>query len=48
MMQVGFVVLLLLMGFVIFNDIQKTISGGSQQTQQTEQQKPPSEKEPDK
>jgi regulator of sigma E protease len=39
MMQVGFVMLVLLMGFVIFNDISKSVSlGGGQQ--QIEQQQP--------
>jgi regulator of sigma E protease len=39
MMQVGFVVLILLMGFVIFNDISKKIpSSNSTQQQQSEQQ----------
>ncbi len=37
MMQVGFVMLLLLMGFVIFNDIANFIPGRSQQPQKTEQ-----------
>ena len=40
MMQVGFVMLVLLMGFVIFNDISKSVSFGGGQPQQTEQQQP--------
>ncbi|HXG93136.1 MAG TPA: RIP metalloprotease RseP [Blastocatellia bacterium] len=42
MMQVGFVMLMLLMGFVIFNDIAKMIPGRDTQPQQVEQpQQPP-------
>ncbi len=43
MMQVGFVVLILLMGFVIFNDIAKKIPGSNvvQQQQQQQQQNAP-------
>lgn len=43
MVQVGFVMLLLLMGFVIFNDISKFIPGRSAQPQ-AEQQAPPPDK----
>ena len=39
MMQVGFVMLMLLMGFVIFNDISKRIPWGSE-TSQVEQTRP--------
>ena len=48
MMQVGFVVLILLMGFVIFNDISKKIPSSSApqpQTQQQQQQPPPNGRE---
>lgn len=44
MVQVGFVMLLLLMGFVIFNDISKFIPGGSSQPQVEQQQSPPPDK----
>jgi regulator of sigma E protease len=45
MMQVGFVMLVLLMGFVIFNDISKSVSTGRAPQQQAEQpQKPPETK----
>jgi regulator of sigma E protease len=44
MIQVGFVMLMLLMGFVIFNDISKWIPSQSAPQQQTEQQKPAPEK----
>jgi regulator of sigma E protease len=40
MMQVGFVMLMLLMGFVIFNDISKLFPSRATQPQQTEQQAP--------
>jgi regulator of sigma E protease len=43
MMQVGFVILMLLMGFVIFNDISKRIPGRGA-SQQTEQQAPSTDK----
>ncbi|HEX5735774.1 MAG TPA: RIP metalloprotease RseP [Blastocatellia bacterium] len=47
MMQVGFVVLILLMGFVIFNDISKKIPSSStpQQQQQQQQQQQPNGRE---
>jgi regulator of sigma E protease len=44
MMQVGFVMLVLLMGFVIFNDISKSVSTSRAPQQQTEPQKPPEAK----
>ncbi|HEX8090105.1 MAG TPA: site-2 protease family protein, partial [Blastocatellia bacterium] len=40
MMQVGFVMLMLLMGFVIFNDISKRFVSRSPSPQQVEQPKP--------
>ena len=48
MMQVGFVVLILLMGFVIFNDIAKKIPSSSapQQQQQQKQNAPPEGEKP--
>jgi regulator of sigma E protease len=46
MIQVGFVMLMLLMGFVIFNDISKWIPSQSAPQQQTEQQKTTPEKQP--
>ena len=45
MMQVGFVVLILLMGFVIFNDIAKKIPGSAPQQQQQQKQNAPPEGE---
>ena len=44
MMQVGFVMLILLMGFVIFNDISKLIPSRSSPAQQTEQVAPAADK----
>lgn len=44
MMQVGFVMLILLMGFVIFNDISKLIPSRSSPAQQTEQAAPAADK----
>lgn len=44
MVQVGFVMLLLLMGFVIFNDISKFIPGRGAQPQIEQQQQPPPDK----
>ena len=44
MMQVGFVMLILLMGFVIFNDISKMIPSRSSPAQQTEQPAPAADK----
>jgi regulator of sigma E protease len=41
MMQVGFVMLVLLMGFVIFNDISRSVSSSRTPQQQSEPQKPP-------
>jgi regulator of sigma E protease len=41
MMQVGFVVLVLLMGFVIFNDISKSLPSSSNAPQQTQQPQEP-------
>lgn len=45
MMQVGFVVLILLMGFVIFNDIAKKIPSSAPQQQQQQQPAPKEEGE---
>ncbi len=44
MMQVGFVMLILLMGFVIFNDISKLIPSSNSPPQQTEQPAPAADK----
>jgi regulator of sigma E protease len=44
MMQVGFVMLVLLMGFVIFNDISKAVSTGRAPQQAEQPQKPPEAK----
>ncbi len=44
MMQVGFVMLMLLMGFVIFNDISKLIPSNKPAAQQAEQPAPPKDK----
>jgi regulator of sigma E protease len=44
MMQVGMVMLMLLMGFVIFNDISKMIPGKKAPAPQVETQQPPAEK----
>ncbi|HKG20678.1 MAG TPA: RIP metalloprotease RseP [Blastocatellia bacterium] len=44
MMQVGFVMLMLLMGFVIFNDISKLFPSRATPPQQVEQQAPPENK----
>lgn len=44
MMQVGMVMLMLLMGFVIFNDISKMIPGKKAPTPQVEQQPQPADK----
>lgn len=44
MMQVGMVMLMLLMGFVIFNDVSKLIPGKKAPAPQVEQQQPPADK----